>query len=99
MAKTWYEMCQTTFKPIHGRTRMSTNELAADLQLSMKKKMGQTDRELQFVPCINSLTFPPGRLGPYNDKLLHCQLINIIPKNSQHILLPDLFPHLPSNVH
>jgi hypothetical protein len=37
--------------------------------------------------------------GPYNAKLLHCRLINVIPKNHQHISIPNLCPHLPSNVH
>jgi hypothetical protein len=36
---------------------------------------------------------------PYNAKLLYFRLINLIPKNSQHILLFDLCPHLPWNVH
>jgi hypothetical protein len=72
--------------------------VAVDLQLSIKK-MGQTDRQLQFVPCIDPSTYPIGRLEPYNAKFLYCQLINLIPKNFQHILLPDLCQHLPSIVH
>jgi hypothetical protein len=36
-----------------------TTSLAAALQLSIKTKLGQTDTELQFVPCINPSTYPP----------------------------------------
>jgi hypothetical protein len=60
-----------------------------------KKKLGQTAREMQFVHCIDPSTYPIGRLGLYNAKFLYCQLINLIPKNSLHILLPDLCQRLP----
>jgi hypothetical protein len=59
--------------------------VAADLQLSIKKEMGQTDRAAgpQHYKSFDFLRgFPHERLGPCNAKLLHYQLINMITNQS-----------------
>jgi hypothetical protein len=71
--------------------------LAVDLQLSIKV-FGTDGLKAAGQPLYKSLNLRTAVCGPYNAKLLHCQLINLIPKNSQHILLADLCPRLLLNV-
>jgi hypothetical protein len=72
--------------------------LAVDLQLSIKVFVTDGLRAAGQV-LYKSFDLRTAVCGPYNTKLQHCKLIDLIPKNFQHILLPDLCPHLPSNVH
>ena len=72
--------------------------IAVDLQLSIKVFGTDGLRAAERVIC-KTFDLRKDICGPYNAKLLHCFLINLIPKNSQHILLLDLCPHLPLNVH
>jgi hypothetical protein len=72
--------------------------LDVDLQLSIKVFGTDGLRAAGQVLC-KTFDLRTAVCGPYNAKLLHCRLINLIPKNHQHTLLPNLCPHLPSNIH
>jgi hypothetical protein len=72
--------------------------VAVDLQLSIKVFGSDGLRAADRVMC-KTFDLRTAVCATYNAKLLHCRLINLIPKNHQHILLPNLCPHLPSNVH
>jgi hypothetical protein len=72
--------------------------IAVDLQLSIKV-FGTDGLRAAGRVLYKTFDLRTAVCGYYNAKLLHCQFINLIPKIHQHILLPNLCPHLPSNVH
>jgi hypothetical protein len=76
----------------------SSLNIAVDLQLSIKV-LGTNGLRAADQVLYKTFDLRTAVCRPYNAKLLHCKLINPIPKSSLHILLPDLCPHLPSNVH
>jgi hypothetical protein len=77
---------------------LAGGSIAVDLQFSIKVFGTDGLRAVGRQLC-KTFDLRTAVCGTYNAKLLHCQLINLIPKNHQHILLLDLCPHLPSNVH
>jgi hypothetical protein len=72
--------------------------LAVDLQLSIKV-FGPDGLRAAGQVLYKTFDLRTAVCRPYKAKLLHHRLINLLPKNHQHILLPNLCPHLPSNVH